>query len=998
MKRIYKSLSLLAIFTALFSLAGLSQNAWINEVHYDNAGTDADEFIEVVIQNPGSYSLVNFSVVLYNGSNGASYDTKTLDIFTVGASSGSYTFYYYNYTVNGFSIQNGAPDGMALVYQGTLIAGQWLSYEGTMTATDGPANGLLSVDIMVAETSTTPAGQSLQLAGTGTGYSGFTWQPPATATPGQLNNGQTLSGTIYPEPTNYPTNFSANTDRLVVNLTWTDAVGGQLPQKYLIKASDQDNITPPVDGTQETDNADLSDGTGMLNVPYGTQACTFFRLNGETTYYFKIYPYTNSGSNIDYKTNGTVPSAQVLTVYEILGEDFESNSYGQWDTVSVASNMNWAVVNFGGAYQTTYFAQMNGFNEDVPSNDWLISPSINMNNFENEVMAFHTAWKYGDYDTELKLKYSTNYVAGDPTPSTWTEISFNKASTADTWVSSGNLDLSVISGSNVHFAFQYLSSGVPRRWSVDEIEITGDPITSFITVTSPSGGEFWEQGSAHDITWSAINTLENVQIELSIDASSGSPTWSTLAPSVPAADGLWTWNISPTQTPSNDCQIRITDFAADAEGLSGIFSIIEPIYIPQLVLTEIMYNPPESGNDTLEFIELFNHDNVSIDLTGYYFSDGVTYTFPSSTLNPGEYYLIAVDSVAFQDFYGMGAHQFGGALSNSGELILLRNSYGTIVDSVVYDDAAPWPIDPDGNGPSLTFCDPSMDNALGENWSVSIEIAGVNTEGDTLFASPAAGCSSWPVAEFTADNTIVLTGGSVNFTDLSTGDPDQWVWTFIGGTPGGYAGQTPPPITYNTPGTYNVVLFVSNITGTSTEEKVDYIHVGDAPVADFSGNPTSLYEGETVDFTDLSTGTPESWLWEFEGGEPATSTSQNPSNILYAEPGIYDVTLTVINIFGEDVLLKETYIDVMPVGLNETHESMIRIYPNPNEGSFRLVNPYNTELYVSIYSVYGQKVTETVIKSGDNSMSLAGASNGIFIIRFSSKDGKILGTEQIIVY
>ena len=117
MKKNYKSLILLVVLTAFFSFSGISQNAWINEVHYDNASTDVDEFIEVVIQNPGSYTLSNFSVVLYNGSNGSSYDTKTLDLFTVGASSNGYTIYYYNYTVNGGSIQNGAPDDVSCSFK-----------------------------------------------------------------------------------------------------------------------------------------------------------------------------------------------------------------------------------------------------------------------------------------------------------------------------------------------------------------------------------------------------------------------------------------------------------------------------------------------------------------------------------------------------------------------------------------------------------------------------------------------------------------------------------------------------------------------------------------------------------------------------------------------------------------------------------------------------------------------------------------------------------------
>jgi hypothetical protein len=190
MKRIYKNFSLLAIFMATFSMAALSQNAWINEFHYDNNAVDANEFIEVVLENPGGYNLADFSVVLYNGSGGGTYDTKTLDQFTPGAVVGNYALYHFVYPVNG--IQNGGPDGIALCYLGSVITGQWLSYEGTFIAMNGPAIGQLSVDIGVLEISSTPLGQSPQLTGYGAAYSEFTWMSPATETPGQLNNGQEL--------------------------------------------------------------------------------------------------------------------------------------------------------------------------------------------------------------------------------------------------------------------------------------------------------------------------------------------------------------------------------------------------------------------------------------------------------------------------------------------------------------------------------------------------------------------------------------------------------------------------------------------------------------------------------------------------------------------------------------------------------------------------------------------------------------------------------------
>ena len=183
-------LTVISLFSFVFKVSG--QNAWINEFHYDDAGDDENEFIEVVIENPGNYNLADFTVTLYNGNGGVSYESTTLDHFTVGNTEGNYTFYYYNYTENGTSIQNGAPDGFALDYQGTVISGQFLSYEGSLTATDGPANGLTSTDVGVSENSV-PEGQSLQLNGNGSSYADFIWQHPAANTMGALNNGQTFS-------------------------------------------------------------------------------------------------------------------------------------------------------------------------------------------------------------------------------------------------------------------------------------------------------------------------------------------------------------------------------------------------------------------------------------------------------------------------------------------------------------------------------------------------------------------------------------------------------------------------------------------------------------------------------------------------------------------------------------------------------------------------------------------------------------------------------------
>jgi len=93
------------------------------------------------------------------------------------------------------------------------------------------------------------------------------------------------------------------------------------------------------------------------------------------------------------------------------------------------------------------------------------------------------------------------------------------------------------------------------------------------------------------------------------------------------------------------------------------------------------------------------------------------------------------------------------------------------------------------------------------------------------------------------------------------------------------------------------------------------------PTAAFTGSPTTVTVGGSVNFTDQSTNNPTSWSWVFEGGTPGTSTSQNPT-VTYNTVGTYDVTLTVYNTAGSDVELKSDYITVNPAGGDEIAEAV----------------------------------------------------------------------------
>jgi ribonucleotide reductase alpha subunit len=129
-----------------------------------------------------------------------------------------------------------------------------------------------------------------------------------------------------------------------------------------------------------------------------------------------------------------------------------------------------------------------------------------------------------------------------------------------------------------------------------------------------------------------------------------------------------------------------------------------------LVITEIMYNRPESGVDSTEYIEFYNSVSSTIDLTGYSFKMGFTYVFRASTIASGEYFVITVDSAAHRNVYGTGANAqwTTGSLSNGGESIVLGDAKGVTLDSLRYDDVSPWPIgppSPDGTGSSIVLCD-----------------------------------------------------------------------------------------------------------------------------------------------------------------------------------------------------------------------------------------------------------------------------------------------------
>jgi hypothetical protein len=170
----------------------------------------------------------------------------------------------------------------------------------------------------------------------------------------------------------------------------------------------------------------------------------------------------------------------------------------------------------------------------------------------------------------------------------------------------------------------------------------------------------------------------------------------------------------------------------------------------QIVISEIMYNPPEAGTDSLEYIEIHNRSNAAVNLEGWSIF-GVDMVFSAGTSIPaGGYLVTAKTSTGIQTIFNKPSIQWaGGALSNGGETLKVLNAAGATIDSVTYSNIAPWPTTAAGQGTSIVVCDVNSDNSLPASWSAAITNTGVTINNFPVFANPAApaGCVTGLLAQ-----------------------------------------------------------------------------------------------------------------------------------------------------------------------------------------------------------------------------------------------------------
>ncbi len=193
---------------------------------------------------------------------------------------------------------------------------------------------------------------------------------------------------------------------------------------------------------------------------------------------------------------------------------------------------------------------------------------------------------------------------------------------------------------------------------------------------------------------------------------------------------------------------------------------------------------------------------------------------------------------------------------------------------------------------------------------------GTDTD-DTTIQVVVTACTQ-PVASFVAPGAL-CTGDCIGLdasgsTQGSNGPLTSYTWTVApaAGAPTIPNGVNPTNICWNTAGTYDVTLTVSD--GTDTDDTTIQVVVTacNVPVANFSF-PATICAGQCIDFMDLSTGTPTMWEWTFNGATPSMSSDQNPTQICFPAAGTFDVTLIASNSSGSDTLTTAVTVSALPV-------------------------------------------------------------------------------------
>ncbi len=248
-----------------------------------------------------------------------------------------------------------------------------------------------------------------------------------------------------------------------------------------------------------------------------------------------------------------------------------------------------------------------------------------------------------------------------------------------------------------------------------------------------------------------------------------------------------------------------------------------------VVINEINYDESDYSNPA-EFIELWNTGTAAVNLSGWQFDAGITYTFPAGTTLPANGYVVLSNAPAtFAAYWGFTPlGPWTGKLSNDGEQVRLRDASSNIVDSVTYGVGFPWPTAARGDGSSMELINPNLDHNLGSSWRSSGQPTGFQPsqvyvpanavnwhyrKGTSEASSPT---SAWRNLSFVEDSTWLLGQASIGFGDnddntILTDMQNHYSSIFMRRTFNVDAGQIPSALTVSARVDDGCIIWVNGV-------------------------------------------------------------------------------------------------------------------------------------------------------------------------------------------
>ena len=634
----------------------------------------------------------------------------------------------------------------------------------------------------------------------------------------------------------------------------------------------------------------------------------------------KIY-VANSGDSDNLGSTASVIDTVTDRVISTVNTGFSPTAFGQF-IGPLPAQPDYPVVNFSSNLTSGYAplsVQFTDFSKNADGWNW----NFGDKSTSTQQNPAHTFPGAGNYNVTLTVNNKNGTDSKIATITVLAQPGFSVSPT------SGKSPLSV--------SFADQSTGSPASWKWDFGDGTNstekNPVHTYrkagkysVTLTLN------ETGNKTEVTKSSYITISN-GYEAPIAAFSASPTsgktpltvsftdqstGSPISTKWTFGDGTYSIGKNPVHTYSKAGLYSITLAVSNADGSS---TLTKTGYI----LVSNVLNPPgpdfsaslTSGKApfTVDFIDKSTGSQTK---RKWSFGDGNTSTEqnPVHTFNKSGLYSITLTA---SDEKGSNALTKTGYIAVSSDLNIAVTSFsasptsGKVPLTVSFTGQSTgsqttwkWNF---GDGSNSTEKNPV--HTYNESGLYSVKLTASNSNGSNALTKTGyiyvSNILAAPVTSYFASPTSGSMPLVVRFTDQSTGAPTAWRWVFGDGNT---STDKNPVHTYNKSGRYTVTLTASDANGSNALTKSSYIAVSSvlaAPAASFSASPISGRAPLTVGFTDQSTGSPNSWKWDF--GDGSNSTEKNPVHT-YNESGLYSVKLAVSNSNGSNALTKTDYIAV----------------------------------------------------------------------------------------